>query len=323
MKRLFYVTLVLLVLVIGYLTFREMTRDRWQKSDQVRAPGAPGLAEQVTPESRVPEEQTPAAEGTRAPEVAEATTPAPREPSRPPAMIRADFDSLLQGAASAAAAGDKERARQAYIKLLQSGYSGPQLDTVKDKLGALNDEILFSPQPCRESIVYTVQPSDRKGLSAIAKRLDTTYPLIMRINGKKNTMIRVGERLKVIPSPFDVLVKKKDFVLDVYLKGSFVKRYRVGLGNGGSTPAGEFKVINKLVKPSWYRPGGEVPYGSPENPLGTRWIGFSGAYGIHGTWEPGSIGKRYSRGCVRMLNADVEELYDLLVVGKSKVTVEP
>jgi len=35
--------------------------------------------------------------------------------------------------------------------------------------------------------------------------------------------------------------------------------------------------------------------------------------GIHGTIEPETIGQYCSSGCPRMLPADVEELYDLIV----------
>ena len=50
--------------------------------------------------------------------------------------------------------------------------------------------------------------------------------------------------------------------------------------------------------------------GRPDNPLGARaiYLGCS-LYRIHGTNEPSSIGKAASSGCIRMLNADVSELY--------------
>ena len=68
-----------------------------------------------------------------------------------------------------------------------------------------------------------------------------------------------------------------------------------------------------------------IPPGDPRNELGTRWIGFeptNGSYGIHGTIAPESIGKAVGNGCVRMLNEDVEELYDL-VVAETPVEVIP
>ncbi|NBQ16677.1 MAG: L,D-transpeptidase, partial [Proteobacteria bacterium] len=35
-------------------------------------------------------------------------------------------------------------------------------------------------------------------------------------------------------------------------------------------------------------------------------------YGIHGTTEPQSIGKQMSMGCVRLGDADVEAVYELI-----------
>jgi lipoprotein-anchoring transpeptidase ErfK/SrfK len=44
-------------------------------------------------------------------------------------------------------------------------------------------------------------------------------------------------------------------------------------------------------------------------------------YGIHGTWDEASIGKAESAGCVRMRNAEVEQLYTLLPNG-TEVAIE-
>jgi lipoprotein-anchoring transpeptidase ErfK/SrfK len=120
--------------------------------------------------------------------------------------------------------------------------------------------------------------------------------------------------------------------LDVYLGGTFMLRYPVGLGAESSTPSGEWEVQNKLKNPQYYPPrGGKIILADdPENPLGERWIGLKGVkgeavgqqrYGIHGTIEPDSIGRSASLGCIRMHNTDVEEFYDLVVVGHTKVTV--
>lgn len=49
--------------------------------------------------------------------------------------------------------------------------------------------------------------------------------------------------------------------------------------------------------------------------LGTRRLDLGDGYGIHGTDEPTSIGRSVSHGCVRMLNADVEQLYPMVPVG--------
>ena len=38
-------------------------------------------------------------------------------------------------------------------------------------------------------------------------------------------------------------------------------------------------------------------------------------YLIHGTHKPYGVGRRVSRGCIRMYPADVERLYDMIPVG--------
>lgn len=67
--------------------------------------------------------------------------------------------------------------------------------------------------------------------------------------------------------------------------------------------------------PSW------VPGGHPMNPLGVRalYLGSS-TYRIHGTDAPWTIGQAVSKGCIRMFNEDVLDLYPRVPVGM-KVTV--
>jgi hypothetical protein len=57
------------------------------------------------------------------------------------------------------------------------------------------------------------------------------------------------------------------------------------------------------------------------NPLGVRalYLGSS-AYRIHGTDAPWTIGSAVSKGCIRLYNADVLDLYPRVNVG-AKVTV--
>ena len=87
------------------------------------------------------------------------------------------------------------------------------------------------------------------------------------------------------------------------------------------SPVGTFKVVNRIPNPVWYTQGAVVPPESPENVLGTRWLGIDKqGYGIHGTTEPEAVGKQVTAGCVRMRNPDVEELFDIIPVG-TEVTI--
>jgi lipoprotein-anchoring transpeptidase ErfK/SrfK len=103
----------------------------------------------------------------------------------------------------------------------------------------------------------------------------------------------------------------------VLLEGErVVKVYDTAIGKPTTpTPEGEFEVVNRIPHPTWFGKGKPVPPGKT-NPLGTRWLGLSkSGYGIHGTNAPASIGSAASKGCIRMNNRDVEELFPLVQVG--------
>ncbi|WP_027407712.1 L,D-transpeptidase [Anoxybacteroides tepidamans] len=91
------------------------------------------------------------------------------------------------------------------------------------------------------------------------------------------------------------------------------------------TPEGLFTVKVKAKNP-YYRKK-NIPGGAPNNPLGTRWIGFDAngtdgrTYGIHGTNNPQSIGKYITQGCVRMHNRNVEALYEKVPTGAKVLIV--
>lgn len=103
----------------------------------------------------------------------------------------------------------------------------------------------------------------------------------------------------------------------VLLEGErVVKVFDVAVGKPATpSPEGDFTIENRLTNPTWYGPNKVVGPGKT-NPLGTRWMGLSASgYGIHGTNVPQSIGKAASHGCIRMRNADVEELFELIPAG--------
>jgi lipoprotein-anchoring transpeptidase ErfK/SrfK len=113
-----------------------------------------------------------------------------------------------------------------------------------------------------------------------------------------------------------IVVSIEDRKLALIDDGRVLKIYRVAVGADDSpSPDGEFKIVNRLEKPTYYHPGKVIAAGAA-NPLGTRWIGLSHPhYGIHGTNVPSSIGKAASHGCIRMAKRDLEELFTLVHVG--------
>ena len=113
-----------------------------------------------------------------------------------------------------------------------------------------------------------------------------------------------------------IVVSVPDRKLAVMEGDRVVRIFETAVGAPKSpSPTGTFTIVNGMENPTWYTKGRIVPPG-PANPLGTRWLGLSQkGYGIHGTNVPSSIGKNASHGCIRMRNADVEQLFTMVAVG--------
>ncbi len=210
---------------------------------------------------------------------------------------------------------------KAYEELLLEKDSLPK--SLRKKLvrgyERLNEKLLFSRTISPDTTEVTVVEGD--AIYLIAKKNGTTSALTKKINGLTQDTIYPGMKLKVVTGKFFIRVDKSSNTLRLFLNDKPVKTYSVATGRDNSTPTGEFVVQHKLVDPTWYRTGAVIPPGSPENGLGTRWLGLDHpGYGIHGTTEPGLIGRQVSHGCVRMRNADVEELYDIIPYG-TKVAI--
>ena len=100
-------------------------------------------------------------------------------------------------------------------------------------------------------------------------------------------------------------------------------QYGIGVGRQGFAWKGEAEIGRKAFWPGWTPPPEmlarqrDLPVhmdGGMENPLGARALYlFDGKkdtlFRIHGTNEPSSIGHAVSSGCIRMLDADVIDLY--------------
>lgn len=154
--------------------------------------------------------------------------------------------------------------------------------------------------------------------------------LIERANQLRNERdLHPGEELRIPTEKVHMLVDiSTRWVL--YLMGDeVVAAWEGGVGKPGSdTVPGSYKIGLKQKNPSWFRSGAPlVPYGNPENPLGTRWLswqmnGVESHLGFHGTTDPGTVGGAVSSGCVRLRNQDVEVLFEILPE-KTDVLVQP
>lgn len=210
-------------------------------------------------------------------------------------------------------------AREMYRLLLDRMPESPLLPRAQHRLGEVNIALLFSPIITESDTVHQVVPGDTLG--KIASETHTTVEAIKRANGIKGDIIRPLQKLKIPAWRFSIVVDKSQNQLLLTENDRFVKLYRVATGKNNSTPVGTFKIVTRIPDPIWYTEGAIVPSDSPENILGTRWLGINEkGYGIHGSVDPSTIGQQVTAGCVRMHNGDVEELFDLIVVG-TEVTI--
>jgi L,D-transpeptidase ErfK/SrfK len=113
----------------------------------------------------------------------------------------------------------------------------------------------------------------------------------------------------------------------VYRGNEVEVSYPVAVGREGwETPTGTFQVSDMVRNPGWTNPFTRelVPPG-PTNPLGERWIAFwtdgKDYIGFHGTPNRESVGRAVSHGCIRMLNEDVRQLYDMVAPGTQVIVL--
>jgi lipoprotein-anchoring transpeptidase ErfK/SrfK len=116
------------------------------------------------------------------------------------------------------------------------------------------------------------------------------------------------------------------------LGGGKAVSYGIGVGREGFTWSGVQSIARKSEWPDWTPPEEMLqrqPYlprfmaGGSSNPLGARAMYLGNTiYRIHGTNAPETIGSHVSSGCIRMVNADVIDLYNRANIG-TKVVVLP
>jgi len=199
------------------------------------------------------------------------------------------------------------------------------------------------------------------GLSALALSACTTTSTGTTSSAYRTAYLRVpkSEKFAVEPVPISRIPKQfhRQIVRDptgeppgtivvdpsakyLYLvqSGRKAMRYGIGVGREGFAWNGEAIIKVKREWPDWHPPkemqerdplaakwADGMP-GGPTNPLGARALYlYQGnrdtLYRIHGTGEPGSIGGAVSSGCIRLLHADVIDLYERVPVGTRVVVV--
>ena len=197
----------------------------------------------------------------------------------------------------------------------------------------------FDKEPVDAAIDYStgwVETTESKTGRAVKIRSTRASLLSALKSGEEDTVELDVKTIEpaVADGDFDqiLLVRIGENKLYLYEDGEIVNQWDVATGLPEyPTPTGLYEVTLKRYLPTWINPSpdtwganlpAEIPPG-PGNPLGVRAINWDApAIRFHGTEAVYSLGYNASHGCVRMANADVIELYDLIDVGTPIVSVE-
>ena len=164
-------------------------------------------------------------------------------------------------------------------------------------------------------------------LEALGEKFHSSPALLRRLNPGKS-FARAGEQLLVpnvtparpLPKASTILVDAGDGTLTLLDAGGMpIAQFPASTGSvHDPLPEGRWAVRSVTVDPEYrYNPAlfwdaragdarARIAAG-PNNPVGSVWIQLSKPhYGIHGTPEPGKIGKTESHGCIRLTNWDAQ-----------------
>ena len=131
-------------------------------------------------------------------------------------------------------------------------------------------------------------------------------------------------------SPGTIVVKTNERRLYLVVDPGHAVRYPGRRRQGRQAMGRHHPDRRQIRNPAWSPPAevkrdkpsmpDVIPGGSPRNPMGVAAMTLAGGeYAIHGTNMPGSVGGFVSYGCIRMLNADITDLYQRVSVGTTVV----
>ncbi|SFM37735.1 L,D-transpeptidase catalytic domain [Paenibacillus sp. 1_12] len=156
----------------------------------------------------------------------------------------------------------------------------------------------FIPNEIQSGSNQIVKKYDGDGgwvFDPLAKQFsDMFYPNIME---KSSSQKADFER-------YQVVVGKSDHSLQLLSGSTLLMEKKVGLGADDLTPEGTFTILDRVKEPQGKHP----------NVYGSSALGM-GAIALHGTNDPASIGSNMSLGCIRMANADMDELFPFIPKG--------
>ena len=175
--------------------------------------------------------------------------------------------------------------------------------------------------------VPNVEPFELAWVKDIKPGSETTSPAANEVEDQPETASSSpGE--SGAPRNVSIKVDMKTNRLGVFEAEKLIAAYPVTIGSAHNTsPIGEWKVRGVSKLPTFRYDKEMLEHGErsgnfymlpagPRNPVGVMWIALNKkGIGIHGTNDPGSIGRAESHGCIRLANWDVVRLATKIKTG--------
>jgi lipoprotein-anchoring transpeptidase ErfK/SrfK len=126
-----------------------------------------------------------------------------------------------------------------------------------------------------------------------------------------------ASRVRVTVDPYRMVVERGAHRLTLFRNNQLTLQVPVGIGTGQTpTPSGQFYIKELLQPPTPDGPYGPYAFGlSGFSDVLKTFAGGNGVIGLHGTNEPQFVGHDVSHGCIRLYNADILRLVQLLPLG--------
>jgi len=142
-------------------------------------------------------------------------------PPPPPDPTIEDFEK----ARSVTKAGKLVDSREALATFVEHYPESSKINEAKDLLGNINTALFLSARPAPEKKEYVVRSGDV--ISRVAKQLEVSPELLMRMNSLKTHNLQIGQRLIYAPAEFSLVISRKTDRVTVRNQGRFFKHYPI------------------------------------------------------------------------------------------------
>ena len=176
--------------------------------------------------------------------------------------------------------------------------------------------------------VPNVEPFELASVKGIQPGSETSSQAVNEMEDQTQSQTPTPGENPGAPRNVSVKIDTKTNMLGVFENDKLIAAYPVTIGSAHTaSPIGDWKVRGIAKLPTFRYDKEMLEHGQrsgnfymlppgPRNPVGVMWIALNKkGIGIHGTDDPGSIGRAVSHGCIRLANWDVVRLATKIKTG--------